>query len=356
MNKIKEFYKTHYSQEVELEYRTFCICTLLGTFTSFIGAILCLVLTGIAQPSTFATSSCFLMMCILTYIGYKYKKIEIVIIIMSCIINLFVFPYIFLTTGALYSCVPMFFVMGCVIAAPMLSGKKRMILWLIQMIVYVGVISVCFFNEDISYLRPQHVHIMMLLFSFVLVAFYVFVSTVMVTNQYDKERKKVEKLNELLEELANQDPLTKLYNRRYLTDFLDKKVENKDSEFCIVLIDLDDFKKVNDQYGHGIGDDVLIGFANVITSLLDDGDFVCRFGGEEFMIYSDTSEEQYLKAHLEKLGNAFTTYCMEKLNIKVTFSAGVAFYKGEKQITDLFNKADIMLYEAKRQGKNCFKY
>lgn len=354
MKKIQEFIKTHYGQDVALEYRTFCICSMLGTVTSLLGAMICIAFAGLDKPVSITTSICFVMMLTLTTIGYRNKKIDGIVMIMSCMINFVLFPFIFLSSGALYSNTPMFFIMGIVIAAPILRGNKRIVLCAVQLVYYMIVISICFFNKELSFLRPQGNQIVMLLFSFVIVAFYIFSSTVMVTKQYEKERDKAEELNRKLVELANRDPLTKLYNRRYLTDFLDNLLKDHSADFSVILIDIDDFKLVNDQYGHITGDNILIAFSNVITELLVQHDFACRFGGEEFMIYCHTANMTFVEEHMAELKTSFSTYCMEHFSFNVTFSAGAAAYTGETQITELFNKADMKLYEAKHSGKNCF--
>lgn len=354
MEKIKKFYYQHYGPTVELNYRMFCICSLLGTLTSLLGALLCLVITGLNSAVSLITIFAFIMMFILTAIGHHTKKTEVVTIIMSSLLNFIAFPSIFLTTGGLYSVAPLFFVMGIFVAIPILNKKNRNILFFLQLLFYCFIISLCFFFPNISYLRLQHIHIVMLLFSFIIVSFYTVFSTILVLNQYDKEQIKIRLLNQRLEKQAVLDPLTKLYNRRFLSELLNSKIQEKTSSFLIVIVDIDDFKQVNDTYGHSIGDQILVSFAKSLKEVFPQDCNACRYGGEEFLIYCSTPDILLAKHRMERVREYFIQRCLEQYSIKVTFSAGCVVYGGETHATDLIDKADALLYQAKREGKDKF--
>lgn len=295
-------------------------------------------------------------MLVLTTLGHKIKKVDTILIIMSSFLNFLVFPATFFATGALYSVAPMFFVMGIFIAVPILSKKKRAVLFLLQLIFYSVVISLCFFYPELSYLRPQRDHTIMLLFSFIIVSFYTIFSTIMITEQYEKEQAKVQLLNGLLEKQATLDPLTKLYNRRYLNEVLNNRMEEEAPRFMIILVDIDDFKKVNDSLGHTTGDRVLVSLAKALTEVFPQDCFACRYGGEEFLIYCNTPDIRLAEYRMGLVKKRFLQFCQEQISMSVTFSAGAAIYQGETCITDLVDKADALLYEAKQNGKNQFRY
>lgn len=156
-------------------------------------------------------------------------------------------------------------------------------------------------------------------------------------------------LTDRLKEIARTDHLTKLYARSYIDELINKDMlEN--NQGGLILFDIDDFKKINDTFGHYIGDRVLIQVANLIDSEMEEDQIAARWGGEEFAIY---------------LPNATIEECTEKANIirekvnkhskpKVSLSCGVSVWeKGyEDSIERLFIRADKALYEAKTSGKN----
>ncbi len=165
---------------------------------------------------------------------------------------------------------------------------------------------------------------------------------------------------ERLERESHIDPLTKAYNRRVFTkdisDILDA-VGDKDVEMFLILIDADDFKKINDSYGHIAGDKTLIYLTKLIQSSLRKGVKVYRYGGEEFIIILNRTT---LEEAQKSVNRIITETSESKLlykghNIHLTISAGITCYKKGDTPEMLIDRADSALYDAKAAGKNCFK-
>lgn len=156
-----------------------------------------------------------------------------------------------------------------------------------------------------------------------------------------------------IEELSVTDALTKLYNRMKLDEIIVISVEKykrDQTQFSIVLIDIDDFKSVNDIYGHDVGDYVLQKFASILTKQTRITDTVGRWGGEEFLIVCDT-DTKGATLIAEKLRKEIESTLLEKVQRK-TISLGVAQFTDNDTINTLFKKADDALYKAKNSGKN----
>lgn len=158
--------------------------------------------------------------------------------------------------------------------------------------------------------------------------------------------------------MAERDELTGLYNRRHLMDVLEREKSRADrsggNTFCVCLIDLDHFKRVNDTFGHGNGDTVLRTLARVAEQCIRGADCLGRWGGEEFLLLQpETSVEsaevcvQRIRAELER--TAFEGLPAE---LRVTLSAGIAQYQHADSVTNLIDRADRALYQAKRNGRN----
>ncbi|WP_099158789.1 sensor domain-containing diguanylate cyclase [Virgibacillus ndiopensis] len=157
-------------------------------------------------------------------------------------------------------------------------------------------------------------------------------------------------LKEKLENAVIKDYLTKLYSRKYLDEKIQLHMET-DEKGTLILFDIDDFKMVNDTYGHHVGDEVIIQVAQIITLHLGQNDIPARWGGEELAIYlPDVSIDDgvFLASQIRKQVENFT-------NPLITLSCGVSTWSGKSNdsVRDVFLRADKALYEAKKIGKNC---
>lgn len=160
-----------------------------------------------------------------------------------------------------------------------------------------------------------------------------------------------------MRELVCEDQLTGCLNRRGLADVLDRELaraERRGSPLCIALLDLDDFKKLNDTHGHCVGDAALIHLVRVVKGALRKMDVIGRFGGEEFMVVlPDTPLEDAMHTMTrvqDELRNQ--VFMQGEARVPVTFSAGVALCRaGEDQAAPVA-RADQALYSAKNAGKN----
>ena len=142
-----------------------------------------------------------------------------------------------------------------------------------------------------------------------------------------------------------KDKITGLATREDLEDYISKL--RKTSIF--VLCDIDDFKKVNDNYGHPVGDQVLNLLGSIVRSNIRDKDFAGRYGGEEFLIIFDTDNIESVKKRIDKINQEFNN---KSKNLNLSFSAGISIYDGSKRITETIKDADVALYYVKRNGKN----
>ena len=158
----------------------------------------------------------------------------------------------------------------------------------------------------------------------------------------------------LNEELSIRDPLTELYNRRYAVNIFNLEKERSKrgkKQLSIMIIDIDDFKNVNDNYGHNTGDSVLFKFAQIIQSAVRKVDIASRWGGEEFLIICPETNLNEANMTAERL---ITTISEHEFNIvgNITASIGVVAINDDENFEDVVNRADKCLYEAKNSGKN----
>lgn len=159
--------------------------------------------------------------------------------------------------------------------------------------------------------------------------------------------------NAILDKLASTDPLTGLYNRRSMDIFLNQAVESS-SSFALIMCDIDNFKKVNDTYGHDFGDVVLKGIAGITTEQVKGHGYVCRWGGEEILILINNASEESSFRIAENIRRNVANRVFE-LNdkwIHCSITLGIALYNGNEPVEETITRADYNLYCGKRNGKN----
>ncbi|HPK44095.1 MAG TPA: GGDEF domain-containing protein [Spirochaetota bacterium] len=175
----------------------------------------------------------------------------------------------------------------------------------------------------------------------------------------------VEQRTEILKWLSITDPLTGLYNRRYFIEQIElefKRSKRYSRDLSLLMLDIDHFKLVNDNYGHQIGDIVLRKISSVIINLLRDSDLAFRYGGEEFMIIlpETKSEDAINVAERMKQEIMNTQHNYSSINFTVTASFGIVSIKDMidkfETIDDIIKKVDDNLYKAKNSGRNTIIY
>jgi diguanylate cyclase (GGDEF)-like protein len=164
-----------------------------------------------------------------------------------------------------------------------------------------------------------------------------------------------------LEKLSVTDGLTGLFNHRHFWNLMNTEMTRvglSSGNLALVLVDLDDFKRVNDKFGHSVGDVLLKTIAHVLSDTVRDTDIVARYGGEEFAIMLPDTDEGGVQNVAEKLRAAVETIRFNvpdtDIVLKVTVSIGVSVFRGNRR--EFFNAADRALYQSKAAGKNCVHY
>ncbi|MBH1939579.1 diguanylate cyclase [Mobilitalea sibirica] len=161
-------------------------------------------------------------------------------------------------------------------------------------------------------------------------------------------------VHDKLERLVNKDALTNVYNRHYLNEALSNefdKAERTTEEFSIIMFDIDNFKKVNDKFGHALGDYTLREVAKAAGRSIRKYDILARYGGEEFMIILPATNHEQAIIIAERIRHRIENLILKKVR-QVTVSLGVATVQEEDTLIELQKRADTALYRAKKKGKN----
>jgi len=166
--------------------------------------------------------------------------------------------------------------------------------------------------------------------------------------------------NALLEKLSITDELTGIYNRRYFCEYMNMHMalaKRHNYQIGCIMIDVDLFKKVNDTFGHDVGDKVLKGIARLMKDKIREGEIIARFGGEEFIVglcRVDTSGAMIAAERIRKAVEGANLSDDANNPLKMTVSIGIALYpqQGVSNLDELIKAADDALYHAKRTGRN----
>lgn len=159
-----------------------------------------------------------------------------------------------------------------------------------------------------------------------------------------------------VEHMASHDPLTGLFNRRRMHEILSQewlRVQRQARPTSLVMMDLDHFKQINDQFGHQVGDEVLRAFAVLAGTHLRDADVIARWGGEEFLVLCPDSDTDQVMVGLNRLRSKLSRQPLlpDRPELKVSFSAGIAALQANETMGNAINRADLALYQAKKAGR-----
>lgn len=178
---------------------------------------------------------------------------------------------------------------------------------------------------------------------------------ILLEQKISERTNELEKVNQKLQIITETDELTKLYNRRYILrelEFEMKSCRESDRNLWIIMLDLDNFKSINDNYGHGAGDIVLVNIASILKKYFCK---VGRYGGEEFLAIAKDKTEYEVLQILNSVLDSVSALEFNFSDLKTTISGGVVKFNKEMYIDELIKSADDLLYKAKRNGKNKFE-
>lgn len=192
--------------------------------------------------------------------------------------------------------------------------------------------------------------ILMMFFSFTAIAYAFYL-------KYINSEEKVVLYNRRLEQLVNTDSLTSLWNRRAMNDHLATLIKSSgklQADFSVVILDIDYFKKVNDEYGHGMGDYVLKSLSYLFRIFMEGKGHVARWGGEEFLLtFEDMDYEQAIRLTEELRSRVEQQdFTFKDTTIHITITAGIEEYRSNLGLDQLLTKADEKLYLGKTSGRN----
>lgn len=357
--KLKEFYETYFGEQVPanrrfLNYVAFGapIFSLLATLVNFItqtgpvGIMVCALCTAV----------CLLILPVTT----KSKNLDIPVYIFALGLNFIVLPMLYFTVGGIHSGIPIYFVVAIVFTILLIDSS--LISGIIVFAAFVWDFLIIMYDKNHPEfsarfcVMKENIYLDTFL-DFVVVSLCISVIVKLLLINLKKQQEKTDKLLAQMEELAVKDPLTGAYNRRFLIKYLESGIASANEQkrnMAVVMFDIDKFKRINDDYGHLVGDEVIKALAQTLMTSCRDYDIVSRYGGEEFVLVMPGATEETALMRAEQIREAFSKLKIAaEIDRPVTISGGVAEIKPTvKTPEDFISIADDNLYIAKETGRN----
>ena len=336
---------------LSIESRVFIIIGIVGIFFSLASSVMNLFLGVGVLPilSSLASGILTLVFVIRVYQTERYGLYAGIILVLLVVL---VYPLRWIMSGGSQGVIPMFFVFNFIVIAIMMKRK-----WLVGMVVlHLGVLASLY---TLEYRYPMVIRQYSSDFGRILdtgifvgaICLGVFFIMYWIMAEYNGKIGNLDETRKQLNRLTLTDTLSGLWNRRHVMDVLEEEAKNK-HPLALIMVDIDHFKKINDTYGHNVGDEVIVGVAQALTSKLRSSDLVGRIGGEEFLIVLKEDRADIVLRIAEKLRRFVETIAWAKIEGSVHISAGVYITEPEDSVYDMLDKADKAMYQAKKDGRN----
>ncbi|MBO6109219.1 MAG: diguanylate cyclase [Eubacterium sp.] len=341
-----------------LESQAFIIVLAVGSLTAFLSTVFTAI-EGIGIGATLSTAGCLVAMIGIWALAYVLKQEGVARVLLCIVLNLILLPVTFFFCGGVKSGMTLYFLTALYVVVPTIPKRwTRFGLYMasLVMLMLTVIASIYWIPELVTEVSTPAWMIDEMI-SLFLNASCIYLVATLTVHAYYQEKKEREKLFVQLEEMTIHDELTGLYNRRELFRILEEDVMRADPDdlHCMFIFDVDDFKKVNDTYGHVFGDKVLCEVSRLLMDEIgpvDEGEIAARYGGEEFVLifHDDDFETSYARAekirqHVEQLR------FYDNPEFRITISGGVDRCNGMRPRYAL-RQVDDLLYLAKTTGKN----
>lgn len=328
-------------------------------FFCFLAAIASTIFTAIEDLGGQAiayTALISLYFVILGVVAFATGKNQACYTAMCFAINTFIVPPMFFICGAFDSGMPFYCLTAILVTSLITNFKTRTAMLIYSVILNVGIFFYDWFHPDMSPALEPLDGIVDQAVSFVFMAILIFTIVSYLLKAYSRERHDKDEVIAKLDFLSSHDPLTGLYNRRSFIEVVRNKVLVSPAGYYLLMFDIDFFKRINDNFSHIFGDQVLASIGKLAQETCsDDGEMAVRYGGEEFILLlrSENYNKAMVKAEIFR-NNVSSLKFEEQPNVHVNISGGlVDCYNPEFINYDkLLTVADERLYTAKSNGRN----
>lgn len=327
-------------------------------FISAAAAFVAAIFSGLPAAAAIASAASFFVMLGLMILSFCLEDITVPRIVCALFLNLFMFPALFWMTGGIDCGMIYYFILGLCVCALILEGNLRIVVLTISLASYLLHLQLGFAHPEWASLLSYEERWADTLASFAIVSVFVAAVIIIMAIEYQSEHDKVLQIAARLREQSITDSLTGLHNSRFLLSELEALQQQRQTQnrpAALLMLDIDDFKHINDNYGHRRGDQVLARFALLMQEMAQQqGCTAARYGGEEFVVILPDRSPAQGHAFAEALRVMVSTdpLLSELAGRPFSVSGGVAECLPDETPYDWIGRADERMYTAKHRGKN----
>ena len=357
--------KEVYNEQEDLRDKIF-IFSLFGSIAMVLICAVNMIISGNSLWTVIYNGASALLLLMLFKLAFAKGKKNFARTFFIYFLNMAVMTYLFYINGGVNSGMAIYLVAGLLIIVLAEHGVKRYVALVLCSIFHVVsiIVSYNYMGEQAKeHDRPKIVpdmdsfsEVLDTAISLIIVGVCMASILILLFNAYDKEKKANEELMNKLADMAITDELTGVSNRRNMFNILERYegLFESDDKY-IAMIDIDQFKKVNDDYGHLFGDEVLRRFGKVLLTQGEDPDveLVARYGGQEFVLLFNAESREKAVERIEDIREQLKNIRIEKYpDVNLTASAGLVACKKHTNLTRLLKNADDCLFNAKKLGRD----
>lgn len=350
---INKFLSSYFSEDVDISDKLCYIICLCGLVTNILSVISTLKI-GSSPVCNIINYSSLIFVLACTIIAFATKKTKLITPIITILVGNVIIPLIYLTEGGQNGGMPFYLLLSAICIGFAIKQKFKHVIAIISIIEFAVLIYVNYTYPELIIPIQEDSIITDAIFSVIVCFLFIFVLACQFSNQCDHDKKRIEKLYNMYKNEANSDVLTGLYNRRYFNSLLETLIPaiGGFNSLHIAMFDIDNFKSINDTFGHPEGDKVLKGFADILKQESISGIVPSRVGGEEFILLIPYESQDDAIAFTEYIVDRVRNELKANDERQVTVSAGFQTYVKGIAIEDFLQAVDEKLYQAKTTGKN----
>lgn len=340
-----------------LERKLFWIILFMVTMASICSAVFTIV-EGLNLVASASSIGCSLVCFIVAGVAVKTSLYDQCYLVLCSIIGVFLLPLLFVFCGGITSGMSLYFVTSLALLSFASRGRFRTFVFVATVLVQLSTFLVTWanpeyvavsLNRDDSYLD--------FMVTFVVTGVTLFCIGTFCMKSFTDERDKREEMVRQLEFLSKRDSLTELYNRRYLTHYLENIASQQRDHFYVLVLDIDSFREINNTWGFTFGDQVIASISKILLQSQDEslGECVARYGGEKFVyiIHADSNIDAFFKA--DKIRECVSMlHWIDNPSVHVTVSGGFMSYRGNGYYDEqqVMKKLENLLNVVRAMGRD----
>lgn len=353
MGSIRQFFRRQVSLERRLFWSILVVVTLVAASSAAFT-----IYEGLNLTASLCSVGCSVVCLVVALVAVRTSLYDQCYLVLCCVLTCFMLPVLFLFCGGITSGMPLYFITATALLAFSKRGLSKAIAFVVSVAVQVGVFIATWVKPELVIMEmDRDGSYLDILVTVILTSFTLFAVGAVAMRSYEKERLSKEELLSRLDYLSMRDPLTEVYNRRYLMTFLENEIWRRRDSYYLFLLDLDDLDRLNYNYGHAFGDRALTSIAQILNRKVvsPSKECVARFSSGSFVFVMEAPSEGDALTRAEQIRRDVENLRLEENSmVRLTISGGfvACASHGLLSVKQALDKSMELLQVAKSLGKN----